>query len=621
MTTDSIRRLYLEFFKERGHAIMPSSSLIPENDPTTLFTGSGMQPMLRYFLGISHPLGKRIADSQKCFRTQDIGEVGNNRHTTFFEMLGNWSFGDYFKHEEIPWIFEFLTEKLDLDPKRLYVTCFRGNSRLGIERDELSAEIWQKLFEEKGVSSGIQNFPEKEGMKTGARIFYYPEEKNWWSRSGLPEKMPEGEPGGPDSEMFWDFGEELKFHENSEWKDSPCHVNCDCGRFLEIGNSVFMEYLKTADGFEKLPTPNVDFGGGLERFAMASGDNSDLFEIDLFKGARQVLEKKAKRYGQEPEATRLSRIILDHSRAAVFLIGDGVTPSNTDRGYVLRRLIRRSVTSGRKLGFESGFLGTIGETFIEGYGKEYPDLKGRREIILKEINDEETRFRATLEKGIKEFNLLPGPVISGSQAALLYQTYGFPFEVTEELAEEKGFVADRAAFEEEMEKHQKLSRGAAEKKFKGGLAGHSEKEVEYHTATHLLHQALRATLGDHVLQRGSNITPERLRFDFSHTAKMTDEEKKKVERLVNQKIAEALPVYKEEVSLEEARAEGAIGLFGEKYGSTVSIYRIGDSGNQFSVEFCGGPHVTNTSELKGTFKIIKEEAVSSGVRRIKAVLE
>ena len=622
MTSGDIRSAYLDFFKTRGHAIVPSASLLPENDPTTLFTGSGMQPMLQYFLGTPHPLGKRVADSQKSFRAQDIEEVGDNRHTTFFEMLGNWSFGDYFKNDQIPWMFEFLTEKLGLNPEHIYFTCFRGNESLGIPKDDVSANLWAGLLSKRGVTSGIQDFSERDGMKDGARIFYYDEKKNWWSRSGVPDKMPEGEPGGPDTEMFWDFGSGHGFHEKSEWKGEPCHVNCDCGRFMEIGNNVFMEYLKTDKGFEKLPAPNVDFGGGLERLSAALGNNPDVFLIDIFETARETLEQKTGRaYAESPETTRLFRVILDHIRAATFLIGDGVTPSNTDQGYVLRRLVRRAITSGRKLNLKEGTLAKIADAFIKVYETHYPNLQSRTSIITEEIRQEEERFRATLDKGLKEFNLLPGPVISGPQAALLYQTYGFPFEVVEELAIEKGFIVDRASFEEEMEKHQELSRAGSLQKFKGGLAGHSDKEVQYHTATHILHQVLRVVLGEHVLQRGSNITPERLRFDFTHGVKMTDEEKKKVEDLVNQKITEALPVFREELSIEEARTRGAIGLFGEKYGDIVSIYRIGDADNQFSLEFCGGPHVTNTGELKGTFKIQKEEAISSGVRRIKAVLE
>lgn len=624
MSTGEIRKAYLDFFKEKGHVIVPSASLVPENDPTTLFTGSGMQPMLQYFLGTKHPLGKKIADSQKSFRSQDIEEVGDNRHTTFFEMLGNWSFGDYFKRDQIPWMFEFLTEKLKLNPENLYFTCFRGNELLGIEKDELSAKLWQELLKSKGVTNGIQDFSERDGMKDGARIFYYDEKKNWWSRSGVPDNMPEGEPGGPDSEMFWDFGPSTSSGQARHTPDfgAICHVNCDCGRFLEIGNNVFMEYFKTDKGFERLPAPNVDFGGGLERLSAALRNDPDVFNIDVFAPAILALQNATgKKYNEDSETTRLFRIILDHIRGSMFLISDGVTPSNTDQGYVLRRLIRRSITSGRRLNLKENKLADIAETFASLYKDQYPSIGEKISVISNVITEEEKRFRETLEKGIKEFGLLPGPVISGPQSALLYQTYGFPVEVTEELAREKGFVVDRAAYEEEMEKHQELSRAGSDKKFKGGLSSHGDREVQYHTATHLLHQALRIVLGEHVYQKGSNITPERLRFDFSHGEKMTDEQKKNVEDLVNQKIAESLPVFREEVSSEEARNMGAIGLFGEKYGDVVSIYRIGSLDSQFSLEFCGGPHVTNTGDLKGTFKIVKEEAVSQGVRRIKAVLE
>src|SRR3989344_4310873 len=413
MTSSEIRKAYLDFFKEKGHAIVPSASLVPENDPTTLFTGSGMQPMLQYFLGAPHRLCKRVADSQKSFRANDIEEVGDNRHTTFFEMLGNWSFGDYFKHEQIPWMFQFLTDKIGLDPSRLYFTCFRGNENLGIPKDETSAEIWQKLLEDSSVSNGIQDFSERDGMKEGARVFYYDEKKNWGSRVGSPQNMPEGEPGGPDSEMFWDFGRELLLHEKSEWKNEPCHVNCDCGRFLEIGNNVFMQYLKSSESFEKLPAPNVDFGGGLERLTAAVKNDPDMFKIDIFENAILILEKNSgKNYGSDSETTRLFRIILDHIRAAVFLIGDGVVPSNTDQGYVLRRLIRRSVTSARFLGMKSGFIADVARTFIEVYKAEYSYLGEIDESIMAELKMEESRFLSTLEKGLKEFNFLDGPVIS-----------------------------------------------------------------------------------------------------------------------------------------------------------------------------------------------------------------
>ncbi len=620
MTSAEIRSKYLEFFKKHGHAIVPSAPLVPENDPTTLFTGSGMQPMLQYFLGTPHPLGKRVADSQKSFRAQDIEEVGDNRHTTFFEMLGNWSFGDYFKKEQIPWMFEFLTKELGLDPSRIYFTCYAGNEDLGIPRDEEAAQLWQSLLREKGIEAQIVEDAETKGMQN-ARIFYYGDKKNWWSRAGVPDNMPVGEPGGPDTEMFWDFGEDRKLHENSQWKNEPCHVNCDCGRFMEIGNNVFMEYVKTEKGFEKLPKPNVDFGGGLERLAAALKDDSDMFKIHFFTDAIAKLEKATgKKYGADVETTRSFRIILDHIRAATFLISDGVVPSNTDQGYVLRRLIRRSIASGRKIDLTEGSLHLIAEVFISVYQDAYEILSIKKELILDEIQKEEKKFRETLERGLKEFNRLKGESLSGADIAMLYQTYGFPFEVIVEIALERGLNIDENGFKVEMQKHRELSRAGSEKKFKGGLSGHGEMETKYHTTTHLLHQALRTVLGEHVFQKGSNITPERLRFDFSHGIKMTDEEKKKVEDLVNEKIKASLPVIRSEVSFDEAKKMGAIGLFEEKYGNKVSIYRIGEGDQSFSLEFCGGPHVTNTNEL-GFFKISKEEAVSAGVRRIKAVLE
>lgn len=620
MQTSEIRQKYLDFFKGKGHAIVPSAPLVPENDPTTLFTGSGMQPMLPYFLGQPHPLGKRVADSQKSFRAQDIEEVGDNRHTTFFEMLGNWSFGDYFKQDQIKWMFEFLTKEIGLDPKRLYFTCYAGNPSLNIPRDTEAAELWQKLLGEQGIDAQVAEDAETKGMQ-GARIFYYGDKKNWWSRAGVPGNMPEGEPGGPDTEMFWDFGIERGFHENSIWKDEPCHVNCDCGRFMEIGNNVFMQYVKKNGGFEKLPKPNVDFGGGLERIAAASNDDPDVFNIDLFKCLFEYLEDNhgISYKNANPELRRYLRIVADHLRAAVFLVHDGVLPSNTDRGYVLRRLIRRAIRFSdlAKAGKLSAMVSFIECSYEELVG---PNPLGEAYDPTSVISEEENKFRETLEKGLKEFSRRTGDHVSGLEAFNLYQSYGFPIEVTEELAAEKGLEVDRAGFDEEMKKHQDLSRAGSEKKFKGGLAGHSDMEVKYHTATHLLHQALRTVLGDSVQQKGSNITPERLRFDFSYPQKMTPEQLTRVETLVNEKIQEDLEVRREEISADEARSRGAIGLFGEKYGDMVSVYSvINKDGTPFSLEFCGGPHVTHTGEM-GTFKISKEEAVSAGVRRIKAVL-
>ena len=630
MTSAEIRKKYLEFFESKGHKIIPSASLVPENDPTTLFTGSGMQPMVPYLLGEKHPLGTRITDSQKSFRTTDIEEVGDNRHTTFFEMLGNWSLGDYFKKEQIPWMFEFLTEVIGIDPNKLYVTVFIGDTKNNIPKDTESAQIWKKLFESKNIEAKEVEIGSEEdgytiGMR-GGRIFY--DKKNWWSRAGTPENMPAGEPGGPDSEMFYDFGTP---HDPKFGKE--CHPNCDCGRFIEIGNNVFMEYKKNADGtFSKLPQQNVDFGGGLERMTMAINNCSDVIEAN-HKSIIDYVEKiSGKIYGKKEEETKAFRVIADHMKASVFLIGDGVIPSNTDQGYYARRLIRRAVRYWDKLGIKESGLGALVDSVLENYKDSYPDTCGKKEVIKDEIKKEEERFRKTLKGGLKQFE-------KGVDPFILFTTYGFPFELTQELAKEKGIEVDKNKFRKDIEAHQQLSRAGSEQKFKGGLGGTGEMEIKYHTATHLLRQALEEILGENIMQKGSNITAERLRFDFGFGRKMTDEEKKKVEDLVNQKISENLPVNKVVMKKEEAEKTGAAHTFGDKYGDEVSIYIIGPnssdpSGSPFSREFCGGPHVENTGDLasvrdperaegesKGPFKITKEEAVSAGVRRIKAILE
>lgn len=624
MTSSDIRKAYLDFFASHGHAIVPSASLLPENDPTTLFTGSGMQPMVPYLLGEPHPSGTRVADSQKCFRSQDIEEVGDNRHTTFFEMLGNWSLGDYFKKEQVGWMFEFLTKELKLDPARLYVTVFRGNDQ--VARDEETVVLWKEAFASVGVAAEAVDFSERDGMGNG-RIFYYPEKKNWWSRSGTPDQMPVGEPGGPDTEMFWDFGAERKLHETSVFASEPCHVNCDCGRFVEIGNNVFMQYKKTETGFEPLPKQNVDFGGGLERMAAAVGDEPDMFKIDLFDRARGAIESATgKIYGANTEETFSFRVILDHLRAATFLIGDGVLPSNKDQGYYVRRLIRRAVRFGNKIGANGAFCGDIAAAYVETYRDAYPDLQAKREMIIAELSKEEAKFKASLEKGLREFEKMFAKTgaVSGVDAFNLYQSYGFPWELTEELAREKGQQVDRAVFQQEFKKHQDLSRAGSEQKFAGGLADHSAEVVRLHTATHMLHQALRTVLGDHVFQRGSNITAERLRFDFSHPDKMTPEQIKRAEDIVNENIRKALPVHFEILELDEAKRRGAIGVFEDKYaslGGKIKVYFIGNeaTGDSYSKEVCGGPHVENTLEL-GEFRILKEEPVAAGIRRIKAVV-
>lgn len=622
LSADTLRQKYLDFFQSKGHAIIPSASLLPENDPTTLFTGSGMQPMLPYLLGQPHPLGPRLANSQKCFRSSDIADVGDNRHTTFFEMLGNWSLGDYFKEEQIAWIFTFVVHELGMDPNRLFVTVFRGNPRFSLKKDETSIRIWKQMFAGVGIQALDVDSPEKLGMQ-GGHIFSYDERKNWWSRAGIADNMPVGEPGGPDTEMFWDFGVEHRLHEASMYKEQPCHVNCDCGRFMEIGNSVFMEYMKSSSEVLPLKQKNVDFGGGLERLLAAKQDNPDMFRIDLFAKALRTLEMMSnKQYGTENKETRAFRVILDHLRAATFLLSDGITPSNKDQGYFVRRLLRRAIRFSHSISIQDIFCGKVAASYISAYEKSYPQLVAKQDTILEAMEEEEKKFRKTLHDGLKIFERIAkgknaASTLSGEETFNLYQTYGFPFELTEELAAERNIAVDTVGFQKELVSHQEKSRLGAEQKFSGGLADHSEKCVQYHTATHLLQQALRRVLGEHVLQRGSNITNERLRFDFSHQRKMTKEEIAAVEKLVNEQIEAALPVEWKILPIEEAEKLGAIGLFEEKYGDNVKVYKIGD----FSLEFCGGPHVENTSNLVGRFKILKEEACSAGVRRIKAVLQ
>lgn len=625
MQSSEIRSLFLRFFERRGHAIVPSAPLVPENDPTTLFTGSGMQPMLPYFLGETHPLGKRIVNSQKAFRAQDIEEVGDNRHTTFFEMLGNWSFGDYFKDEQIRWMFSFLTDEIGLDPGRLYFTCYRGDDTLGIPRDTQSAELWQTLLRERRIEADIVDEAETLGLQ-GGRIFYYGDKKNWWSRAGVPDNMPVGEPGGPDTEMFFDFGEDLHLHDQSAWKDDPCHVNCDCGRFVEIGNNVFMEYVKTEDGFEKLPKPNVDFGGGLERLAAAAIDNHDVFSTDLFDRLRTRIEEFSGRvYGENPEETRAFRIVMDHIRVVAFLIGDGVLPSNTDQGYVLRRVLRRAIRFADVLGIPLGGMAELSGEVIETYAEVYPLLVDQRTFILFVIAKEEEKFRQTLAKGLREFGRRIGDgTLTGRDAFDLFTTYGFPFEMTCELAQEQGISVDEKAFREEFEKHRELSRTASAGKFKGGLADHGAKVTAFHTATHLMLAGLRQELGEGVHQAGSNITEERTRFDFTYPEKVPRETLDRVEAYVNAAIDSGARVETSVMDKESARTEGVEGSFWEKYPDQVTVYRVeGPDGRVYSRELCGGPHVATTDDIAafGQFRIIKEEASSAGIRRIKAVLE
>lgn len=616
LTPSQIRTKYLDFFEKQKHAILPSSPMVPENDPTTLFTGSGMQPMITYLLGEPHPKGKRIADSQKCFRSQDIEEVGDNRHTTFFEMLGNWSLGDYFKKEQLRWFFTFLTEEVGLEPDRLFVTVFRGNDSLGIPRDTESVAIWKELFKEKGIEAKDIDFADTDGMQ-GGRIFYYEEKKNWWSRAGEPKNMPAGEPGGPDSEVFYDFGEALKLHENSQFKNEPCHVNCDCGRFLEIGNSVFMQYQKQADGsFTELPQKNVDFGGGLERIAAAQVGDMDVFKTELFQPIIRVLEKvSGTSYGANDATTRSFRVIADHMRAAVMLGSDGVYPSNKEQGYFSRRLVRRSIRYGRMIGITKPFLGELVPVIAQIYADAYPAVSEKVAQITEVMQQEERKFERLLDQGLKQIEKLT--TLDGKTAFYLYETYGFPFELTQEIAAEKGWNVSKEDFEAAKVSHAASSRTASAGKFKGGLQDQSVETVKFHTATHLLHAALRKILGTHVQQKGSNITADRLRFDFSHPSALSSEEQALVLAQINDWIAADLPVTRQVMQKQAAIDSGAIAFFIEKYPDEVSVYTIGvDPQNDWvSKELCGGPHVNHTAEI-GTLKIKKEEAVSAGVRRI-----
>ncbi|MEI6238494.1 MAG: alanine--tRNA ligase-related protein [bacterium] len=627
MKTRDIRKKYLEFYKSNGHIIIPSAPLVPENDPTTLFTGSGMQPLVPFLLGAVHPAGNRLTDSQKSFRSADIEDVGDNRHTTFFEMLGNWSLGSYFKTEQIPWIFTFLTDIVGLDPKKIYVTVFAGDEKNNIPRDMEAVEIWKENFSKKGiVAKDVEIITEERGSEVGiqdGRIFYYNAGKNWWTRSGSIDEMPCGEPGGPDSEMFYEF--DSVPHDKKFGKE--CHPNCDCGRFIEIGNSVFMEYRKGEDGtFSKLPQKNVDFGGGLERITMASENTPDIFAIDVFAEMISKLEKMSGKSYSDTKYTASFRVIADHIRASTFLIGDGVFPGNIDQGYFVRRLIRRAVRYFDILEIKDTGISSFVLPLLEYYKEAYPATYEKRNEIESAIRAEEQKFRGALSKGYAEFEKLykTDGEINGTSLFSLFTSHGFPMELSLEIAKEKAYKVSAEAvknFKSKMEDHKNASRAGSEQKFKGGLADKSDIVVKYHTATHLLHKALHDVLGDGVAQKGSNITSERLRFDFSHGAKMTDEEKKKVEDIVNEKIKEALPVQQIMMSKAEAEKTGAFHFFGDKYGDQISVYFVGkDIATAFSKEFCGGPHVKNTSEL-GKFKIIKEEAVSAGVRRIKAILE
>ena len=631
MNAQEIRNAYLKFFEDRGHKLVPRAPLILKDDPTTLFTGSGMQPMIPYLLGEEHPEGKRVVDSQTCLRSQDIDDIGDNRHTTFFEMLGNWSMGDYFKKQQIEWMFEFLDTVVGLDMNKLYVTCYAGNEELGIAKDTDAAEVWQKLFESKGLEAksatiGSEEDGYERGMKPGERIFYYDGSKNWWSRNGNEHNTPVGDPCGPDSEMFYDFGTP---HDPSY--GPHCHPNCDCGRFMEIGNNVFMAYKKVGEGrFEELAQKNVDHGSGLERIAAAKLNNPDVFKISLMW---PIIEKLQALSGKDYENhTESMRVIADHLRAATFLAVDGCAPSNKEQGYVMRRLLRRAIRFSFDLGIEQNFMQEIVPVIADLYENDFPEVKAKRDEIIAVLVKEEKVFRQTLRNGIKQMQKFAETGVTGNELFTLYDTYGFPVELSVEEAYKQNIELPenwREQFDAKMKEQRERSQTAAKGTFKGGLGGQTLQHKKYHTATHLMYQALRDVLGDHVVQRGSNITEERLRFDFSHDGKVTREQLDEVERIVNEQIAKDLQVSFAEYPTEKATGElGALGQFGDRYGDTVKVYSMKDPDSYsderpFSFEICGGPHVDHTLQLfedGKKFKILKEEASSAGVRRIKAVL-
>ena len=587
LDSSKLKKLYIEFFNKKMHKQIPNASLIPEADPTVLFTTAGMHPLIPFLLGHPHPSGKRLVNVQRCLRTDDIDKVGNDFHLTFFEMLGNWSLGDYFKKEAIEWSLEFLTGKkwLGLDKNKIYVSVFAGDK--DAPKDEESAKVWQSL--------GIPK----------ERIFYFPKKENWWGPAGATG------PCGPDTEMFYDTGKEPC--------GEDCKPGCSCGKYFEIWNDVFMQYNKTADGkYELLEQKNVDTGMGVERTVAVLQGKGSVYEIETFRPIVERIKEIAKIKIPNEKQEKSIRIIADHIRASTFILAEKIEPSNVDQGYILRRLIRRAIRHGKMLGIEKEFLSGLVEIVIEIHKKDYSHLVDNREFILSELKKEELKFRKTLVKGLRKFKQIvkEKKEIDGKDAFLLFQSFGFPIEMTKELAKEIGASVDEKGFEQEFKKHQEISRVGAEKKFKGGLSDASEKTTKLHTATHLLNEALRRVLKKRdIVQKGSNVTPERLRFDFNFDRKLTKKEIKDVEELVNEQIKEALPVERKEMTLEEAKKMGAQAMFERKYGEKVFVYTIGD----FSVEICGGPHVQSTKEL-GKFKIIKEESIAAGVRRIRAKL-
>lgn len=650
MNTQEIRNAYIKFFEDRGHAAIKRAPLVLDDDPTTLFTGSGMQPIIPYLLGRPHDAGSRLVDSQTCLRAQDIDDIGDNRHTTFFEMLGNWSLGDYFKEQQINWMWEFLADVVELDMSKLYVTCYSGNDEFGIPKDTEAANVWAGLFASKGLSNSQADIGSEEagyerGMKPGERIFYYDGSKNWWSRNGNEANTPVGDPCGPDSEMFYEFD----IPHNPEFGEH-CHPNCDCGRFMEIGNNVFMAYKKVAEGkFEKLEKPNVDHGSGLERIAAAKLNNPDVFKISLMW---PIIEKLQSLSGKNYEShTESMRVIADHLRAATFMAVDGCKPSNKQQGYVMRRLLRRAILKAFDLGVEQNFMEQIVPVITDLYHADFPEVAANREEVIATLIKEEKAFKQTLRKGLQKLKMIAGSksamiaadashdeaeeekfTLEGRHIFELYDTYGFPVELSKEQAALLGIEIEQDAdgeFERLMQEQRARSQTAAKGTFKGGLGGQTLQHKKYHTATHLMYQALRDVLGDHVVQRGSNITEERLRFDFSHDGKVTREQLDQVEEIVNREIAKDLQISFAEYPTEQATGPlGALGQFGDRYGDTVKVYSMKDKNSPedehpFSFEICGGPHVDHTLQLfedGKKFKIIKEEASSAGIRRIKAVL-
>ena len=624
MNTQEIRQKYLEFCQRDGHAIIERAPLILHNDPTTLFTGSGMQPLLPYLLGQDHPRGTKLADSQTCLRAQDIEDVGDNRHTTFFEMLGNWSMGEYFKRQQIEWFFDFLTEIVGLDPHKIYVSCFIGDDKNNIPRDDEAAQIWQEVFAKKGIEAKIVELDSAEngdklGMQ-GGRIFFYNDKENWWSRGGGIDSTPIGDPCGPDSEVFYDFGEQ---HHDASF--GQAHPASDSGRFMEIGNQVFMQYRRLDDGsFEPLKRKNVDFGGGLERIAAAAIDSPDVFKISLLQPIIRKLESlSGKEYATH---TASMRVIADHLRAAVFLAVDSCVPSNKEQGYVMRRLLRRAIRYSFDLGIEQNFLEEVVPVIADLYEVDFPEVKENRENIIAALVKEEKAFRQTLRKGLRQMQHYIDDGLTGEELFMLYDTFGFPVDLSTEEAYKQGIkLSDnwRAEFDAKMDEQRQRSKTARKGQFSGGLEGHDPIHLKYHTATHLLGAALRKVLkAPDLQQHGSNITAQRLRFDFNHD-KLTPEEKQAVEDQVNAWIDADLPVSFAVYPTDEALKMGAIGAFGERYGDKVKVYSIGEGDNVVSFEVCGGPHVEHTGVLAEDgkrFKITKEESSSAGIRRIKAVL-